>query len=92
MRKVPVMSQDDPRSRLLSEALELALDVAKEGADNLSQFLSEVNAGAYNIAEKAGAQMNQVSQEQRDKFAKQSGQSMLHALFTSIMPRQACCW
>jgi hypothetical protein len=68
------MSQDDPRSRLLSEALELALDVAKEGADNLSQFLSEVNADAYNIAEKAGAQMNQVSQEQRDKFAKQSGQ------------------
>ena len=70
------MSQDadGERSRLLSEALELALDVAKEGAANLSQFLSEVNADAYNIAEKADArmkQMNQVSQEQRDKFAKQ---------------------
>lgn len=69
------MSQpaDDQRSRLLSDALELALDVAKEGAVNLSGFLTEITDDALKIAEKAGAQMSQVSKDQRDEFAERGG-------------------
>ncbi|WP_433364763.1 hypothetical protein ACQPZX_34550 [Actinoplanes sp. CA-142083] len=69
------MSQppDDQRSRLVSEALELALDVADEGSSTLSSFLTDIKGDALNIARKAGEQMSQMPAEQRDEFAERGG-------------------
>jgi hypothetical protein len=48
-------SGDEERSKLISDALELALKASKEGAHSLSAFLSDIEPEATAIAEKAGA-------------------------------------
>lgn len=48
-------SGDEERSKLVSDALALALKASKEGAHSLSAFFSDIEPEATAIAEKAGA-------------------------------------
>jgi hypothetical protein len=53
-------SGDEERSKLISDALKLALEVSKEGSGSLSAFLSDIAAEARTIAEKAGARTQEM--------------------------------
>jgi len=59
---MPEATADEERARLLKYALELALDVSREGAHNLSDFLAAITDETTAIADKAGEQMREAGE------------------------------
>jgi hypothetical protein len=60
-------SSDEERSKLISDALQLALEVSQEGSKSLSAFLSDIADEATTIAEKAGARAQELSSTELTK-------------------------
>jgi hypothetical protein len=65
---------DEERSKLLSEAIRLAMDVSSEGVGNLSEFLGAITGDVTRIAETANEKLTGIPKEDRDRLAQIGGQ------------------
>jgi hypothetical protein len=65
---------DEERSKLLSEAIRLAMEVSSEGVSNLSEFLGAITGNVTKIAETADEKLTGIPQDSRDRLAEIGGQ------------------
>jgi hypothetical protein len=65
---------DEERSKLLSEAIRLAMEVSSEGVSNLSEFLGAIAGNVTKIAETADEKLTGIPQDSRDRLAEIGGQ------------------
>lgn len=70
----PDSSPDTESSRLVSDAIKLAVDISTEGVGNLSEFLSGITENVSSIAGKADDQLSKMPRERRDDLATRGGQ------------------
>jgi hypothetical protein len=81
---MPTSSPDAERSKLISDAIKLAMDVSTEGVGNLSEFLSGITRDVGSMAGKADDQLSKISQERRDEFAARGGQLANDAISAAL--------
>jgi hypothetical protein len=74
MSNAPSSPSDEERSKLLSEAIQLAMDVSSDGASNLSDFLGAITGPVTEIAEAAEEKLTGMPKERRDRLAQIGGQ------------------
>jgi hypothetical protein len=71
-----ISSPDSPpntdRSKFVSDAIELAMDISKEGVGNLSEFLSGISESVSSIAHNADDQLRK-GRERRDDLTARGG-------------------
>jgi len=81
---MPTSSPDAERSKLISDAVKLAMDVSTEGVGNLSKFLSGITRDVGSMARKADDQLSRISQDRRDEFAARGGRLANDAISAAL--------
>lgn len=81
---MPTSSPDAEQSKLISDAIKLAMDISTEGVDNLSRFLSGITRDVGSMAGKADDPLNKISQERRDEFAARGGRLANDAISAAL--------
>jgi hypothetical protein len=74
MSSAPSSPSDEERSKLLSDAIQLAMDVSSDGVSNLSDFLGAITDPVTKIAETADEKLTGIPKERRDRLARIGGQ------------------
>jgi hypothetical protein len=74
MSNAPSSPSDEERSKLLSDAIQLAMEVSSDGVSNLSDFLGAVTGPVTEIAETADEKLTGIPKERRDRLARIGGQ------------------
>jgi hypothetical protein len=72
------------QSKLISDAIKLAMDISTEGVANLSEFLSGITDDVGSMAGKADDQLRKISQERRDEFAVRGGRLANDAISAAL--------
>lgn len=80
----PDSSSDTERSKLVSDAIKLAMDVSKEGVGNLSEFLSGITDHVSSIAGKADDQLSKIPQKRQDDLSARGGRLANDALSVAL--------
>ena len=65
---------DEERSKLLSEAIRIAMDVSSDGVTNLSDFLRDITGEVTKIADAADEKLTGIPRDSRDRLAQIGGQ------------------
>jgi hypothetical protein len=74
MSNSPSSPSDEERSKLLSDAIRLAMEVSSDGVSNLSEFLGAITDDVTSIAEAADEKLTGIPKERRDRLAQIGGQ------------------